>query len=172
MTSPHKESKSHSKTTTEHPGKWQLAPACAGASAGRPAENKGSFKHLAFHSSNLVMMFTDRIWHPPTDVYETATEVVIKSEIAGVNPAEIKISVDERNITIKGSRPDQCLTPKRVFRQMEINYGKFERVLSISAPIDPAGAHASYREGFLEVVIPKAQKDRVTVTHIEIHFEK
>ena len=47
-----------------------------------------------------------RTWRPPTDVYETDDAVIVKLEVAGMNPDDFKISFDDRVLTISGSRQD------------------------------------------------------------------
>ena len=118
----------------------------------------GGFKEVLFSSSKLVMMYTERVWHPPTDVYETPDEIVIKSEIGGINPDEdITIIVEEGKIIIQGKRSERDKRCKKMFKQMEINYGNLERVIHIHDHIVTEKAHASYKDGFLEIVIPKIE---------------
>ena len=118
----------------------------------------GTFKEVFFSSSKLVMMYTERVWHPPTDVYETPDELIIKCEIAGINPNEdITIIVEEGKIIIQGKRVEHDKRCKKMFKQMEINYGNLERVIHIHDHIVTEKAHASYKDGFLEIVIPKME---------------
>jgi HSP20 family protein len=116
----------------------------------------GLFKEVFFSSSKLVMMYTERSWHPPTDVYETAEELIIKTEVAGINPEEdITLTIENDQLIIQGKRTDCDKRQKRVFRQMEINYGNLSRVIHLSKHIVIDKATATYKEGFLEIVIPK-----------------
>lgn len=136
-----------------------------------PKPTGDAFNEIFLSSSSFIVMSSERSWQPPTDVYETDTEIVIRVEIAGIKPEEVTISFDGDTLSIKGVRDEliskeQC---KRVFRQMEINYGKFERVIVITGAINAEKAHAAYQNGFLEIVIPKA-KQKKTIAHIEIMF--
>lgn len=119
----------------------------------------GTFKEVLFSSSKLVMMYTERVWHPPTDVYETPDEIVIKSEIAGINTdVDLTITVEEDKIIIQGKRNDYDKRCKKMFKQMEINYGNLERIIHIHNHLVSEKTHASYKDGFLEIVIPKTNQ--------------
>ncbi|MBI4835210.1 MAG: Hsp20/alpha crystallin family protein [Planctomycetes bacterium] len=115
----------------------------------------GGFREIVISSNKLVMMYSEHIWHPPTDVYETSEEIIIKCEISGISQDDIAINIEENKVVIKGIRSDCDKRPKRVFKQMEINYGALERVIALHGYVEPEHAYASYRDGFLELVIPK-----------------
>jgi HSP20 family protein len=132
----------------------------------------GAFNEIFLSSSKLVMIQAERSWQPPTDVYETENEVIIKSEIAGIKPEEVMIAIESDHISIRGVRYEKAtahIPGKRNFRQMEINYGKFERIIRLDGHINPENAQAHYKDGFLEIIIPKSKQKRV-IASIEIHF--
>ncbi|MEK7448166.1 MAG: Hsp20/alpha crystallin family protein [Planctomycetota bacterium] len=135
-------------------------------------DEPGSFKEVFLSSHKLVMMFSERAWHPLTDVYETPDEIVVKVEIAGIRTEDVTITIEENKLTLKGKRYDRDQRVKRVFKQMEINYGKFERVIMIHGPFNCESVRATYHDGYLELVIPKAKKSKMSSTPIQINFEK
>jgi len=138
---------SHSKTSdTEHHFGDDKVPASAGM----------RFTELFISSSKLISVYTEKSWQPPTDIYETDKEIVVRCEIAGMKPEEILISCDANRLLISGCRDERDARTKRNFRQMEINYGKFEKVLDVYCGIESEHATASYKDGFLEIVIPKS----------------
>jgi len=116
------------------------------------------FTELFISSSKLISVYTEKSWQPPTDIYETDKSIVIRCEIAGMKPEEILISCDANRLLISGCRDERDARTKRNFRQMEINYGKFEKVLDVYCGIESEHATASYKDGFLEIVIPKSKK--------------
>lgn len=111
---------------------------------------------VSFHSPKCGHM-----WSPPTDVYETGDEIVILVEIAGMTEEGFNISVDQKSVTITGSRSNPDV--KRVFYQMELNYGEFLIDIEISKPIDVEHASANYQDGFLKVCLPKSKPKQVNV---------
>ncbi len=94
-------------------------------------------------------------WRPPTDVYEREDGIVVRVEIAGMNESDFQISLDQNVLAIRGVRPD--ITERRAYHQMEINFGEFLTAVEIQMPIDVERIQAEYQNGFLWVILPKAQ---------------
>lgn len=106
----------------------------------------------------------EKMWKPPVDIYETAEEVIVLVEVAGMNKKDIAVTLDNNILKISGVRPDYSPAAKNRIHQMEIDYGKFERMMKITIPIDTENTSACYKEGFLKITIPKKkQKQRVVV---------
>jgi len=99
---------------------------------------------------------SDVEWVPNTDIYENDSSFVIRMEIAGVNREEIQITLTDRHLIVRGHRPDPHRTNRCRFRQMEIDYGTFERRLALPRSVDNGHAKACYRNGFLMIELPKA----------------
>lgn len=106
-----------------------------------------------------------KIWQPPTDVYETDSCIVVKVEVAGMAEHDFAIALDVRRLTIHGVRHDPAA--KLGYQQMEILYGEFQTDVHLPGNIDEEAIEATYRDGFLNVVLPKAQPRRVPVTSVE-----
>ena len=106
-----------------------------------------------------------KVWRPPTDVYETDSCIVVKVEIAGMSEHDFDISLDVRRLTIHGVRHDPAA--KLAYQQMEILYGEFETNVHLPWNIDEEAIEATYRNGFLSIVLPKAKPWQVPVTSIE-----
>jgi HSP20 family protein len=102
------------------------------------------------------------VWSPPTDVYETENDYVVRVEIAGMREEDFQITFEDRFLMINGSRPD--IPERRAYQQMEIRFGKFETIVGIPGPVDLDTSRADYSEGFLTVILPKAKPSQV---HIE-----
>lgn len=92
-------------------------------------------------------------WHPPTDLYETDDRFIIRVEIAGMNKEEFCVSLENNILTISGARPDMNL--KRSFHQMEIPFGDFKTSIELPSPVDSDKVNAEYRDGFLNIHLPK-----------------
>ena len=107
-----------------------------------------------------------RTWRPPTDVYETDNCVVVKVEIAGMEESEFTISLSDRNLTISGVRHDPVAEAGDLtlsYQQMEIRYGDFETEIYLPWAIVEDEIEATYEDGFLRVVLPKAKAQKVPV---------
>lgn len=101
------------------------------------------------------------IWMPPTDVYETAENFVIKVEVAGMREEDFEVSVENQILMIRGYRPD--INERRAYHQMEIRSGKFEITVALPSGIDLDTAIAEYKDGFLTIVFPKIHAKRIEV---------
>jgi HSP20 family protein len=134
---------------------------------------------------DLYYVRMQRVWHPPTDVYETENVVVVKVEIAGMDEEGLDISMADRRLVIRGNRHDRAThgavandeasdevadevasdSESRVtYHNMEIHYGEFCSEVRINMPIDEAEINATYRDGFLYVTLPKPKTHRVQIS--------
>lgn len=111
-----------------------------------------------------VAILSEKTWSPPTDVFETKSEVVIKMEIAGVRKEGLEVSIKGDTLIIEGKRQDLYPAGKINFQQMEINYGHFRRVIRFSRPFESDKIKASYKEGFLIIEVPKILSRNISQT--------
>jgi HSP20 family protein len=99
-------------------------------------------------------------WVPATDVSEDANTIQITMELAGVNPEDVRISLENNVLTIRGEkRQEDEETSERVHR-IERIYGMFERTFVLPSTVDPERIEAQYENGVLTVRIPKAERAR------------
>jgi HSP20 family protein len=112
------------------------------------------------------------VWSPRVDVYETEDTLVIKVCVAGLEPnqMELALSGDDRYLTLRGvrSEQDEDKSQRVRYHQLEVYYGPFERTVSLPSEVvfDRDNLNATYRDGFLKVVLPK--KKHLNITRIEI----
>ena len=100
-------------------------------------------------------------FRPAVDCFftEEPPQLVVAVELAGVEPDSIDIAVEQRALTISGSRSRPRI-PGQVYQQAEIEYGRFERRLALDRDIDAAAASADYERGMLTITLPIAQRRR------------
>lgn len=110
----------------------------------------------------LELMGADRMlgqaaaaFRPSADVYLSKSEnaAIVKLELAGIDPQTIALEIDGRTLLVRGSRADQGAHDK-IYHQMEVNYGLFERQLLLPVEVDASDAKAYYEDGFLRIVLP------------------
>jgi len=99
------------------------------------------------------------IWSPPTDVYETEENLVIKMEVAGMREDDFDVSLENQILIIRGNRHD--LNERRAYHQMEIRFGKFEIATGLPGSVDLDKATAEYKDGFLTIIFPKFRARRI-----------
>ena len=100
-------------------------------------------------------------WRPPTDVYETDENVVVRVEVAGMKETDLSVSLTDRVLIITGVRQDP--SPKVAYHQMEIRYGDFRTEVFLHWAVEQENIVATYSDGFLQVMLPKAGARRVPV---------
>jgi HSP20 family protein len=113
-----------------------------------------------------------RGFRPHVDCYrsEEPPGVTVVVDLAGIDPNDVEIMVSERTIVLSGERRRQTPDCRLSYRQMEIEYGPFQRRIALAEDVDPARAEATYENGLLRVVMPLAQKPRsgrVSIGHRE-----
>jgi len=124
-------------------------------------------QHLqeSFAYLSLPALASQSGWAPNTDVYETADSLVVKMEIAGISKDDLEITLNDRVLLVRGNRKDPCRQRRCSFRQMEIDYGQFERHIVIPRSVDGSRVRAQFNNGFLQIELPKSQQsERATVT--------
>ena len=99
-------------------------------------------------------------WLPAVDVYDTRDAVVVKAELAGMNPDDIHIDVDDNVLTIAGERKLEETTEKDRYYRVERHFGSFERSLALPSGVIPDEIVANYEDGVLEVRVPKGKEEK------------
>jgi HSP20 family protein len=97
---------------------------------------------------------------PKVDVVDREAEVVIKAEVPGVEKKDLDISVGEDSVTIKGSTSHEEKEEKGDYYRREISRGAFLRTVALPATVDGSKAKASFKDGMLELTLPKVEKAR------------
>jgi len=113
-----------------------------------------------FRSMSPVFTLSERTWKPPMDIYETHNEIIILAEIAGVGRENLEVEINSSAVRICGQREEMPRQADTSYRLAEIQYGQFERILVLPAPIDPEKVNASYSNGFLEIRMSKLQTNK------------
>ena len=113
-----------------------------------------------FRSMNPFFALSEGVWKPQMDIYETHEEIIILAEIAGVNKENLGVEINTRAVKIYGYRTEIPRVKNSTYRLAEIQYGKFERVLFLPAPIDIDKVIATYLNGLLQIRLAKLPPDR------------
>lgn len=98
------------------------------------------------------------VWVPPVDVVEGEKEIILLFDLPGVDQKDIDISVSGDQITVKGER--KPLDGEARFLRQERVFGPFSRTFALRVPVDIDRVTAVYRNGVLEVRLPKAEEGK------------
>lgn len=96
-------------------------------------------------------------WVPPVDVAETQEKILVRAELPGMKQEDINIEFENGMLTLRGERKlekQEGVTWHRVER----TYGAFSRSFTLPRTVDPEKIAATYREGVLEIEVPKREE--------------
>jgi HSP20 family protein len=95
------------------------------------------------------------------DVYQTPTEIIIQSFVAGLRPDDLDVTITHDMVTIKGKREDRRRVERENYFYQELYWGTFSRSLLLPQEVDPDEAEAGIKDGMLTIKLPKLDKDKV-----------
>ncbi len=104
---------------------------------------------------------------PRVDIIDRETEVVLRVEAPGVNKDDLEVSLNENTVTIRGTTKHDETEEKGEYHRREISYGEFSRTLALPAEVDRAKAKAKFKDGVLELILPKAEIAKRSTIKIE-----
>jgi HSP20 family protein len=99
-----------------------------------------------------------RTWAPVVDILEDEGELNVKADLPGVKLEEINIEFTGDTLTIRGNRTPETEVEKENYLRVERPIGQFARSFTVGIPINVDAIKASYRDGVLEVHLPKAEE--------------
>ena len=99
-------------------------------------------------------------WHPAVDVFEDKDAVKIVAELPGVKPEDVKLSLENNLLTIRGEKKQEAEERSERVHRYERSYGSFERAFVLPSTVDGEKISAEYRNGVLTVSVPKAERAR------------
>lgn len=108
------------------------------------------------------------LWAPALDVEETKDSIVIRAEVPGMKKEDIKIQTAGDRLLISGERRHESEEKNRHFHRVERAYGKFQRLVKLPLEVQSDKARASYKEGVLEIIIPKSEKAKAREIEIDV----
>lgn len=104
---------------------------------------------------------------PSINMYDRKNEIVVKAEIPGVEKDNIDLSITKDGLTLKGEFKKDEEVKEEDYYSREISHGSFTRTISLPAEVDSEKAKASFKNGILEIVLPK--KEEAKPKEIKVH---
>ena len=94
---------------------------------------------------------------PAVDIFDTENAILIKAELPGIKKDDVSVDVKNNVLTIKGARSfDKEIKEENYYRK-ERSFGKFQRSFTLPEAIDPAAIKANFKNGVLEIKVPKPE---------------
>lgn len=119
--------------------------------------------------SRYPALMGGRGWQPAVDMYEDEKEVVVKVEVPGVEPKDVDITVTADTLSLRGELKEEQEKRMDGYIRSERRFGQFYRTLSLPAEVKPEGAQATFKNGVLEVRMPKAETGRTKGVKVKIN---
>jgi len=111
---------------------------------------------------------SEEVWYPLIDIKETADEIVVAAEIPGMKKSDIKLTMSDDQLTIQGERKMEKEERNETYYRIERTYGKFKRVIKLPVPVDTQDISATYKDGILQIKLPKSEKSKAKKIAIEV----
>jgi HSP20 family protein len=105
---------------------------------------------------------------PAVDIYETPDSLVLKAELPGVSRENIDIQVRDNTLTLKGERRFEREVKDENYLRIERAYGSFQRAFGLPTLIQQDKIKAVFKDGVLEVTMPKAEEVKPKQVKIEV----
>jgi HSP20 family protein len=106
-------------------------------------------------------------WAPPVDVAEEKDKILVKVEVPGMNESDLKVSFEDGLLTVTGERQFER-KDDRNYHRIERTYGSFTRTFSLPRTVDANSIAANYRDGILEIEIPKLEEAKPKQIQINV----
>jgi HSP20 family protein len=106
---------------------------------------------------------------PAAEITETPEAVQIKLEIPGMEAKDLNLEVTADSLTINGERKSEIKTEEEGFTRTEFRYGKFHRVIPLPVQVDNNNVAAEYKDGILNLTLPKAEEEKNKVVKVSIN---
>ena len=107
-------------------------------------------------------------WGPNVDVVENDDNFQIVAELPGIKMDEVKISLADNVLTLKGEKKNEVSENKRNFYRAERRYGQFQRCFTLPSGMDAEKVRANMENGVLTITLPKAEEAKAREIPIKI----
>ena len=108
------------------------------------------------------------VFTPAIDIEETPEGFILRADLPGVSQKDVRVSLMGDTLTIRGERRLQADHKDGNFRRTERAYGVFERVFTLGTPVRNDAVKAHYRDGVLEIHVPKAEEARLREIEVQV----
>ena len=143
------------------------------------------FRELTTMHENLNRVFSDvfprafarplageepgvRVWAPATDIFETAKNMVFKVELAGVDPNDVEVRVENNTLYVKGQRKAEKEVKEQKYHHVERSFGSFARSFALPHSVEGEQVAAEYKDGILTLTFPKKEEAKPKTIKISV----
>jgi len=102
------------------------------------------------------------------DIYENGDNLVLKAELAGINPDDVEIRVENNTLYLKGKRKFEKEVKEQNYHRVERSYGTFARSFSLPNSVDADKVAANFKDGVLTLTMPKKEEAKPKTIKINV----
>lgn len=119
-------------------------------------------------SSSLIQGENRLSFMPAAEIHETSEAVHLKLELPGITAEDLDIQVTRNSVSISGERKSETQSETNGVTRSEFRYGRFQRVIPVSAQIESDAVEAAYKDGVLELRLPKAETEKSKAVKVKV----
>jgi HSP20 family protein len=112
--------------------------------------------------------FGQAMWSPQIEVYEREGQLVIRTDLPGVNKEHVRVEVTDDEVVIQGERRQEHEETREGVYRSERSYGRFYRTIPLPEGVNTETANATFHDGVLEITMPAPER-KGRARQIEIH---
>jgi HSP20 family protein len=113
---------------------------------------------LGLHAQQGSGRAASTAWAPALDISERKDAYLVTVELPGLKPEDLDITMEDGLLTIQGERQFTSESSEQQFHRVERRYGAFRRSITLPAHVMAEGIQASFEDGVLEILVPKAEE--------------
>jgi len=126
------------------------------------------YRDLSILHNHVNRLFTDtfsrgfgdeplQAWAPAVDIFERGDDLVMRAEVPGVTKDDLDVGIEGNVLTLRGERERDKGISEENYHRIERTYGSFSRSFTLPNTVDASKIHATFKDGVLEMVLPKAE---------------
>lgn len=104
-----------------------------------------------------LRLIEQQAWTPSVDMFEQNNELVVRADLPGLDPKDIRVTLEHDVLTIEGERKHEKEIKEESFFRREATFGKFLRRMGLQPGLKPEDMKATYKKGVLEVRLPRVK---------------
>lgn len=112
--------------------------------------------------------FSSNTWMPAIDLVEKDNEYLAKVELPGVSKDDVKITLQDNILTIRGEKKSEKETSDSNYHRFERSYGSFHRSLALPATVNNDKVDAQFKDGILTISLAKAEEAKRKLIEIKV----
>lgn len=134
---------------------------------------RNPFKELETLQDEMNRLFnfsfsSEGDWSPAIDIYDAKDHITVKADLPGMTKDDIEVTIQNNHLILKGEKKHEEKKEEKDFIREERFYGSFYRVLPLAGTVDPNNVKAAYKNGVLELTLPKKEEAKPKQISIEV----